>query len=307
MSNTYVCETCGKEFSRRKPFSSDCKILCHGCKISESVRLKTLENPNYQKDKLDKRKAICFKRFNCDNASKNEVQRKKISDNLKSVYLSNKEEIIEKRKATNRHEFGFDWPAQNKEIMLKGLEVQRSRNNGFVGWEDPEKQRLAELLAQIEECKQLRKDTYMHRTGYDHPKHNPEVDNSKKNYFYNGVYFDSSWELAYYIWLNDNSIEFMYHPPFYMEYLGEDGKLHDYQPDFLINGVFYEIKGNQFFNEKNEPYNHYSKSFWWCKYNAIISYGVIIYRESYMRQYLKYIKNTYGKNYLKSYRVRKGK
>lgn len=260
MSNTYVCETCGKEFSRRKPFLSDCKILCHGCKISESARLRTLENPNYQKDKLDKRKATCFKRFNCDNASKDEVQRKKISDNLKSVYLSNKEEIIEKRKVTNRHGFGFE-----------------------------------------------RKDTYMHRTGYDHPKHNPEVDNLKKNYFYNGVYFDSSWELAYYIWLNDNGIEFMYHPPFYIEYLGEDGKLHDYQPDFLINGVFYEIKGDQFFNEKNEPYNHYSKSFWWCKYNAIISYGVIIYRESYMRQYLKYIKNTYGKNYLKSYRVRKGK
>ena len=32
------------------------------------------------------------------------------------------------------------------------------------------------------------------------------------NYVYNGIHFDSSWEIAYYIWLKDNNIEFEYHP-----------------------------------------------------------------------------------------------
>ena len=145
----------------------------------------------------------------------------------------------------------------------------------------------------------------MSRTGYDHVKHNPNVESSKKGYFYDNKHFDSSWELAYYIWLKDNNIEFLYHPPFYLDYVDDNNENHKYQPDFLINGKFYDIKGNQFFNEKNEPYNHYEKSYWWNKYKAMIDNDIIILREDYIRQYLVYVKEKYGKNYLKSFKTQK--
>ena len=35
---------------------------------------------------------------------------------------------------------------------------------------------------------------------------------AKSKYFYNGIFFDSKPELAYYIWLVDNDYAFEYHP-----------------------------------------------------------------------------------------------
>lgn len=52
--------------------------------------------------------------------------------------------------------------------------------------------------------------TYLKLYGYDHP--------TMVKYKYNELYFDSSWELAYYIWLKDHNVKFEYHPqpiPYY--------------------------------------------------------------------------------------------
>jgi hypothetical protein len=50
--------------------------------------------------------------------------------------------------------------------------------------------------------------------GYNEYKQSLLTKNKKfcKNRFYkyNNIIFDSSWELAYYIWLNDNNIKFIY-------------------------------------------------------------------------------------------------
>ena len=82
--------------------------------------------------------------------------------------------------------------------------------------------------------------------------------------------------------------------------------LNNYFPDFLVNGNFYEIKGGQFFNEAGEPYNPYSKSYWWEKYNAMVEAGVHILREKDIKEYLTYVKDTYGENYLKSFKIKRG-
>ena len=148
-------------------------------------------------------------------------------------------------------------------------------------------------------------DTYKKKTGYDHPQHNPDIVHSCKGYLYKGVHFDSSWELAYYIWLIDNSKKFIYHPCIFLEYVDEENKEHKYQPDFLVEGVFYEIKGDQFFDENGNPFNQYTKKCWARKYKALLENRITILREADMRKYLKYIKDTYGKNYLKQFRASK--
>lgn len=142
------------------------------------------------------------------------------------------------------------------------------------------------------------------RVRSNRPVCSPDVNDSKKGYQYNGIHFDSSWELAYYIWLSDNGKAFIYHPPFYLEYTDDTAMCRQYQPDFLVEGKFIEIKGDQFFNEKGEPYNHYEKAFWWNKYNALLANGVEILRFEKIREYLRYIKKRYGKRYLQSFKKR---
>lgn len=60
--------------------------------------------------------------------------------------------------------------------------------------------------------------------------------------------FDSSWEIAYYIWLKDNMIIFEYQPNISFKYI-VNGQIHYYRPDFKVNDEIHEIKGEQFFNE----------------------------------------------------------
>lgn len=126
---------------------------------------------------------------------------------------------------------------------------------------------------------------------------------TKRGYSYNNIYFDSSWKLAFYIWLKENNKQFIYQPEFFIDYIDDNGINRRYSPDFLVEGKFYEIKGSQFFNEKNEPYNHYTKSFWWNKYNCLIKNNIYIMKEDEVLVYVRYVNKKYGNKYLKSFKV----
>ena len=123
---------------------------------------------------------------------------------------------------------------------------------------------------------------------------------SAHRYIFNNECFDSSWELAYYIYLMDNKIDFLYQPDTPLEYLDENKKKRLYYPDFLVNGEFQEIKGNQFFNESGEPYNMYKKEFWWEKYNLMLSNNIKIIRQDEALKYVKYVNKKYGVDFLKN-------
>lgn len=125
----------------------------------------------------------------------------------------------------------------------------------------------------------------------------------KRGFYYNKIYFDSSWKLAYYIWLTDNKKKFIYKPDMPLTYKDASGVDREYYPDFLVEGHFVEIKGDQFFNEKDEPYNLYKKEFWWEKYNALIKNNVYILREKEAFTYVKYVNERYGKDFLKQRKI----
>ena len=61
-------------------------------------------------------------------------------------------------------------------------------------------------------------------------------------YKYDNIIFDSSWELAYYIWLKDHNINFEYHTVKLEYYINNNRHL--YFPDFKINNQLIEIKSN---------------------------------------------------------------
>jgi len=75
----------------------------------------------------------------------------------------------------------------------------------------------------------------------DHDSHNR---NSRgKRGYYNGIFFMSTWELAYYLYMKeDNDI---IRCPYRYDYVYK-GKKHKYSPDFLLNGkIVVEIKGRE--------------------------------------------------------------
>lgn len=295
----YVCSECGKEFSRGKAFLEDEDVLCHGCSIKKYYR----ENPGKSAERYEKTKATNLKKYGNTNVAKNEDIKKKISNNLLDAYSDRGDEIKNKRVSTNREKFGVDYPAQDPDIQSRGMEVQKSRQ-GYIGWENKELQKDAEIKAHSEESNKKRKETSIKNYGVESVVSSEGNSNRLKGYLYEGIRFDSGWELALYIWYKDHCMSAIYHPKYYIEYEDENGKEHIYWPDFLVNGQFIETKGDQFFNDKDEPFNKYTRTFWWNKYNALTKNNVKIMRKEDMIPYVKYVNDTYGKGYLKSFKVK---
>lgn len=114
-------------------------------------------------------------------------------------------------------------------------------------------------------------------------------------YFYKEKYFDSSWELAYYIWLTDNKIDFEYQPKIIYSY-EFGGKLHHYEPDFSINGQLVELKNTYLMKRllcEGTQDN--------AKYQCMLKNNVKIITD--IKDVLKYIQIKYGKDYLKSFKI----
>lgn len=126
-------------------------------------------------------------------------------------------------------------------------------------------------------------------------------DKGHYKYTYNSIIFDSSYELAYYIWLSDNNIKFEYRPNIQFEY-EYDGKTHYYNPDFKIGERLVELKGRQFFKDKNpdgpmvNPYDHSKDELYEAKHQCMLTNNIEIIVDC--SEYEKYVAERYGKNYI---------
>ena len=125
-----------------------------------------------------------------------------------------------------------------------------------------------------------------------------------KRFKYENEFFDSSWELAYYIWLKDHNVKFI-HEPFNLKYIFE-GKSFDYLPDFKVGNEIIEIKGLHFFENYNpsgkmiNPYDRTEDAKYEAKHQCMIENHVKIITDCSV--YIEYVKNNYGKDYLEKYR-----
>ena len=164
-------------------------------------------------------------------------------------------------------------------------------------------------------CIEKRISTYITNYGVDNNMKSPKGYQEFKNgiltknkkycktryYRYNNILFDSSWELAYYIWLKDNKIQFKYQPDLNLTYIGKDKKLHTYLPDFLLldTNTIVELKGDNAFTnglpirDKKYP--------WFEKYQCMLDNNVKILQYNDIFPILSYIKTKYGKYYLQQF------
>ena len=121
---------------------------------------------------------------------------------------------------------GFKSDELNKKAKETNLLLHGNEN-----WNNPDKNK--------ETCKE--------RFGYENPMQSTEFNAStKKKYLFEGIYFDSNWEIILYRFLKEHNIKFKYHDE-NISYTFFYDITRTYIPDFIINGEIVEIKGPHFF------------------------------------------------------------
>lgn len=97
-------------------------------------------------------------------------------------------------------------------------------------------------------------------------------------YEYDNQKFSSTWEIAYYMKLKEDKVNFVFQPKDKaIEYFDENNKRHLYFPDFYIvdTNQLVEIKGNNHFDANGAPIK-YGKYSWKCKYDCMLKNHVIV-------------------------------
>lgn len=157
---------------------------------------------------------------------------------------------------------------------------------------------------QSEQIKAKIKQTCLKHFNAEHPMQNRDIlVKGLKRYSYDDKTFDSAPELAYYIWLKDNNIEFEYQPKIRLEYI-VNGQIHYYFPDFKVEQQLVEIKGPQFFKADGSICNPYNTDDTGIieKFKCMYNNNVKILKECDYTIYLAYINDKYGKDFLKKFK-----
>ncbi len=145
-------------------------------------------------------------------------------------------------------------------------------------------------------CKQCNiKETLVDLYGIPHP--------IKYIYRYDNQSFDSSWELALWIYAKDHN-EDIEREPISFEYEFEN-KIKHYIPDFRYNGQLVEVKGSHFFDEDGylrNPFNAESNLKNRCIQRVALQNGVIYYSDNEIKPILDYINQKYTKDYLQLFK-----
>lgn len=111
---------------------------------------------------------------------------------------------------------------------------------------------------------------------------------SVKNYksgWYKNIHCDSSWELAFVIYCVEHNMSIQRCKSI-RYYIDKNGKIREFHPDFVVDGIVYEIKGLQDCNSEEK------KSF-----NSDIKF---LYKND-MKPYIDYVTRKYGENFISLY------
>ena len=324
------CRICGLEF-KTKLKRLQKGFLCRKCKISQT---KKSVDEKTKKEINEKRKQTCLEKYGVSNVFQleetkekstksleekygvsnprylqlDENYQKKIKDrkqkeievqsddkkdehfeNLKNMKVSKwdfrtdaeRSEIINKRKKTNLKKYGVEFAQQNDNVKRK------TRENSLKKWGFEYPQQNSSFREKIE-------NTFLEKYGARHPNF---------AYKFQNQMFDSSWELAVWIWANDHSIPIKREPA-QIEYEFK-GVKHTYYPDFEIDGKIVEVKGPQFFKEGKlvNPFDHSKNEIYNVKYQCALKNGVEFWSTKEMKPILNYIEGKYTKDFLDLFKL----
>ena len=234
--------------------------------------------------------------------------KQKLSENIKKAYSEHNEESQQKRKETCMKKYGVDHPTKTKEVQEKMQQTCLERfgvRSAIQNKEIQEKikktnlQRYGvETVFQSKEIQNKIKHTNNEKYGVDYPVQNADIRRKYwKKYVYKNISFDSSWELAFYIYCEDHKIS-VEREPVKLTYIYNNKTYHTF-PDFRIHkSLLIEFKRPDLRNRmkiENSKDN--------AKYKCLREHECIIYTKA--DKFLKYVKLTYGKTYLDLFKLNK--
>jgi len=281
-----VCENCKQQFNTTiGNLKKSERIICRGCKIAEVKRNTPIEVLKEQsrkksegqrrsqktrgKEILEKRRKTNELRYGTAVPQRCEELQKKIKKTKIERYGEDYGKItLEKARDTMQQKYGKRFAQQIEQFREKSKETCKERYG-------------VEYSFQSEIMKTKSKKTLLEKYGVDNPGLSPDIQarirqtclsrygtesfsqtaefrkKSYHRYLYDNLLFDSGPELAFYIYHKDQGIPIQ-KEPLCFEYLYED-TVCKYFPDFLVDDVFIEIKGDQFVKEDGtwqNPFDH---------------------------------------------------
>lgn len=276
-----------KYIDNTEPLCKNCGNVCNFLNLQKGFNIYcSCKCANSNEQKILNWKLNNIKKYGVDNTSKLDSVKSKHANTCLEKYGAVTNLITDEQKSDTKNKliehYGVDSPVKSKIIQNK------MRNTCIKRYGKP-------AYSQTDEFKLFMSDYNIK---------NPILHKTAK-YKYNDEYFDSSWEVAYYIWLKDHDINFIYHPKTYF-YYEFNGKQKRYEPDFQVNDEFIEIKGDQFIDKDNNlinPYNDNKNLQYKAKLDCMIKNSIKILKRLDMLPIFCYIKEKYGKNYIKQFKI----
>lgn len=267
----FVCKSCDIITTRSvRMFLSDKKLICSNCLREESVKEKYGETHIARvKSITAKKQATMIQRYGCANPSHS----KKINKKKSKTWKSHQEKNLNAMKNGMLGKYGVDNASKIESVRWRKSKAFRNNHKKI-------------------------------KTKNSHVIYRPDY-HYKSTYIYNNLKFDSSWELAFYIYCIDKGKNIIRETcSFTYNCNGTD---YSYFPDFRVNGALVEIKGLQFFENRNpngkmiNPFDRSLDEKFEAKHQCMIKNNVKIITDC--SKYIKYVSDVYGRNFLKSHVV----
>lgn len=210
-------------------------------------------------------------------------------------------EALKKIKQTNKQRYGSEYYYRTDDFKQKANKTKLERygraNIGQFGTIEHEQAMLSTYGVatpmESEEIKQHLDDSMIKRYGVNRYAKTLEFHKkARKLYIYDTEKFDSSWELALWIYAKDHNEEII-RCPCKFEYIFEN-KIHEYFPDFLYNNKLIEIKGDNYFDKNGNFISEKNKA----KYEYCIkNNNILIWKFKNIKFALDYCKNKFNNKY----------
>lgn len=289
---SYKCQNCGKDVTIRVKALKDKKrstLKCTSCYKKETMIKKYGTTSNFgRKEVQEKSQNSLQERY----GGKTPLQCKNIKEKYEQTCLEKygsisplgNDEIREKIQQTSLKKYGKKTPLENKIILQKTFQTIKEKygvDNIFMieKFRNPEKRKETISNFPKEKLLDIRKK-------------------QSKKYYYDNLYFNSSWELAFWIYSKDNNKKIKYEPTHFEYYY--DNKKHYYYPDFQVDDELIEIKGDHFFENGKMicPFDRTLDGLYETKHQCMIKNHIKILKNDDLLDIFNYIDNKYTKDFI---------
>ena len=201
--------------------------------------------------------------------------------------ISNPERVEYARKSINKGKIPWNKGLTPDQMREK---IGSEKYDRIIGkLKNPVKKPIGKCLDANKEKERVSKISYS-------MKKNPKAGGIRKGSgigksgWYKGIWCDSTWELAWVIYSIDNGIKFIRNNEKF-EYIF-NGEKRNYVPDFIVDGIYQEIKGRRNFSSLDEKNKQKILQF---------KKPLNVLFENEMKPILDYVVLKYGKDYDRLY------